>query len=80
MKARTIVASAIMSALLAVSPVQARGCLKGALVGGVAGHYLGHHGVFGAALGCLAGRHQANRAAQRPRYDNRRHDDDIYTH
>jgi len=45
-------------AVAAVSPADAKGCLKGAVVGGVAGHYAGHHGVLGAAAGCLYGRHR----------------------
>ena len=47
-------------ALAAISPADAKGCLKGAVVGGVAGHYAGHHSVLGAAAGCLYGRHRAN--------------------
>jgi hypothetical protein len=43
------------------------------VVGGVAGHYAGHHGVMGAAVGCLVGRHQAKKRAQAqrisPQYD-----------
>jgi len=46
-------------ALVAPSPADAKGCLKGAAVGGVAGHYAGRHGWLGAAAGCLYGRHRA---------------------
>ena len=43
---------AIILALAAVTPANAKGCLKGAVVGGVAGHYTVHHGLLGAAAGC----------------------------
>lgn len=49
-------------ALLAQSgPAPAKGCTKGAFVGGVAGHYAGHTAFPGAAAGCVARRHLANR-------------------
>ena len=59
---------AIASAVLALAtltlavPVQAKGCIAGAAVGGVAGHVVGHHGLIGAGVGCLVGRHRANKA------------------
>ena len=40
--------TAIIFALVTVTSVEAKGCLKGAAVGGVAGHFAGHHGVLGA--------------------------------
>jgi hypothetical protein len=43
------------------APAGAKGCLKGAIVGGVAGHYAHRHGLIGAALGCLIGRHEAKK-------------------
>lgn len=55
------------AAVLAVSgialsqPANAAGCLRGAAVGGVAGHFMGHHGLIGAGVGCLWGRHEANK-------------------
>ena len=42
----------------------AKGCLKGAAVGGVAGHVVGGHAVAGAAIGCVVGRHNANKKAK----------------
>jgi hypothetical protein len=54
--------SAIILALAAVTPANAKGCFKGALIGGVAGHYTVHHGLLGAAAGCIIGRHEAKRA------------------
>jgi hypothetical protein len=53
---------------LAPAPVQAS-CLKGAVVGGAVGHLAGHHALLGAGVGCLMGRHEANRDYQ-DRYDN----------
>ncbi|KQP11248.1 MAG: hypothetical protein Q7T93_09005 [Methylobacterium sp.] len=49
-----------LTALVATTGAEAKGCLKGAAVGGVAGHVAGH-GVLGAAAGCAVGRHQANK-------------------
>jgi hypothetical protein len=61
-----ILASLVFASLLsAVTPVQAKGCLKGAVVGGIAGHMAGH-GVAGAAGGCAVGRYQANKRARAP--------------
>ena len=59
----------IILALAAVTPANAKGCLKGAVVGGVAGHYTVHHGLLGAAAvgaaaGCIIGRHEAKKRAQ----------------
>ena len=57
----------LAAAVLAVSgiaisqPANAAGCLRGAAVGGVAGHFMGHHGLIGAGVGCLWGRHEANK-------------------
>jgi hypothetical protein len=59
-----ILSLGITLALVAVTPANAKGCLKGALVGGVAGHYTVHHGLLGAAAGCIIGRHEANKRAQ----------------
>lgn len=63
--------SALVAAAIALAAVgfsagdaNAAGCLKGAAVGGVAGHFAGHHGLIGAGIGCLIGRHQANRRAR----------------
>jgi F420-dependent methylenetetrahydromethanopterin dehydrogenase len=53
----TILASLALAS--AVTPVQAKGCLKGAAVGGVAGHVAGHHSVLGATAGCAVGHHEA---------------------
>jgi hypothetical protein len=46
--------------LVAFSPAEAAGCLKGGAVGAVAGHFAGHHGVLGAIGGCAIGHHMAN--------------------
>jgi hypothetical protein len=58
---------AIILALAAVTPANAKGCLKGTVVGGVAGHYTVHHGLLGAAAGCIIGRHEAKKRAQMER-------------
>jgi len=58
------VAAAMISAAAMSGPAEAAGCLKGAAVGGVAGHFVGHHGLIGAGVGCLVGRHHANKRAQ----------------
>jgi hypothetical protein len=58
----------------AVTPANAKGCLKGALVGGVAGHYTVHHGLLGAAPGCIIGRHEAKKRAQMEREKRRASD------
>ena len=60
MKPALAIFAIVTLALAAISPADAKGCLKGAVVGGVAGHYAGHHGVLGAAAGCLYGRHRSN--------------------
>ena len=60
MKPALSIFAIVTLALAAISPTDAKGCLKGAVVGGVAGHYAGHHSVLGAAAGCLYGRHRAN--------------------
>ena len=57
-------------ALLPVGSAQAAGCLKGAAVGGVAGHFA-HHGLIGAGVGCLVGRHEANKRAREQMAPNR---------
>jgi hypothetical protein len=65
----TIAAAAMIAAAAVPGPAQAAGCLKGAAVGGVAGHFVGHHGLVGAGIGCLVGRHRANkRAAEEQTY------------
>ena len=65
MKSILTVAAAALLAVTAMSgPVQAAGCLKGAAAGGVAGHFLGHHGLIDAGVGCLIGRHNANKQAR----------------
>lgn len=63
----TVAAAAVIAATAMSGPVQAAGCLKGAAVGGVAGHFVGHHGLIGAGIGCLVGRHHANRRAEEQR-------------
>ena len=55
-----LIAAGAVSLLAQTGPAPAKGCIKGALVGGVAGHYA-HHTFLGAAAGCVAGRHLANR-------------------
>ena len=52
----TIAASALIA-----GEASAKGCLSGAAVGGAAGHFAGHHAIVGAGVGCLVGRHRANR-------------------
>jgi uncharacterized protein YcfJ len=63
---RVLIAAALvaMTGALPLAPANAAGCLKGAMVGGVAGHYVGHHGLLGAGVGCLIGRHHANKTAR----------------
>ena len=71
----------IISALLAIatlvlvapSPADAKGCLKGAAVGGVAGHYADRHGWLGAAAGCLYGRHRAKEQERQQRQAPEQH-------
>jgi predicted transcriptional regulator with HTH domain len=56
-----LAATALLSAAVTTAPANAAGCLKGAAVGGVAGHYAGNHGLVGVGVGCVVGRHQANK-------------------
>lgn len=51
----------------AVSPVYAKGCIRGAAAGGVAGHMVSKgHGVAGAAAGCaMSHHHYAKKAAKK---------------
>ena len=58
---KAIFASVCLLALAAISPAEAKGCIKGAIVGGVAGSAVGH-GKMGAAAGCAVGHHEANKA------------------
>jgi hypothetical protein len=58
------VAVGALALLAQVGPADAKGCIRGAIVGGLAGHYAAHHGFLGAAAGCVAGRHLANRRRQ----------------
>lgn len=60
---RVLTATALV-AMAGIGSANAAGCMKGAVVGGVAGHYVGHHGLLGAGVGCLIGRHHANKAAR----------------
>jgi hypothetical protein len=59
---------AVPVSLIAITPVDAKGCIRGAVVGGVAGHYAHHHAVAGAMAGCVAGhiyyKHKAQQAAK----------------
>jgi hypothetical protein len=64
---RAIIKYSAIILALAVTPANAKGCLKGALIGGVAGHYTVHHGLLGAAAGCIIGRHEAKKRAQMER-------------
>jgi hypothetical protein len=58
----------VLLALIGMAvPADAKGCIKGALIGGTAGHFAGHHGVLGAAVGCIIGRHEANKEARQSR-------------
>jgi hypothetical protein len=63
-------AMTLVSAAFVASPANAAGCLKGAMVGGTAGHFAGHHGWIGAGVGCVVGRHQANKHARQQMNDN----------
>ena len=54
------------ASFLSPSQAEAAGCIKGAIVGGIAGHFAGH-GLLGAGAGCVVGRANANRTAQRDR-------------
>ena len=61
----SLLAVTLVGCLAAFSQgANAKGCLKGAAVGGVAGHVVGGHGVAGAAIGCVIGRHNANKKAK----------------
>jgi hypothetical protein len=55
---------AMVSVAVVAGPANAAGCVKGAMVGGAAGHLAGHHGWIGAGVGCVVGRHQANKRAR----------------
>jgi hypothetical protein len=59
--------AAIFLTLATATSAESKGCIKGAAVGGAAGHFAGHHGVLGAAVGCVIGRHQANKRARMQR-------------
>ena len=61
MKASFFGIAGLIMAMAAVGSAEAKGCLRGAAVGGLAGHVAGHHGVVGAAVGCIIGRHEANK-------------------
>ena len=63
---RVLMAAALvaMAGAVPLGSANAAGCLKGALIGGVAGHYVGHHGLLGAGVGCLVGRHHANKVTR----------------
>ena len=60
-KTQVAVLSMFAALAMVAVPAQAKGCLKGAAVGGVGGHVLGGHGLAGAAVGCVVGRHRANK-------------------
>ena len=51
----------VFAAALFAGQANAKGCLTGAAVGGMAGHFAGHHGLIGAGVGCVIGRHRANK-------------------
>ncbi len=72
---RLVMATALvaMAGVLPLGTANAAGCLKGAVVGGVAGHYVGHHGLMGAGVGCLVGRHHANKAAREQSMQDQRY-------
>ena len=67
-----VAVSMILSATLLSGSADAAGCLKGAAVGGVAGHYAGNHGVLGAGVGCVVGRHHANKQDRQEMTNNSR--------
>jgi hypothetical protein len=56
-----IILAVCVAATLFAGEASAKGCLTGAAVGGTAGHFAGHHAVLGAGVGCLIGRHRANK-------------------
>jgi hypothetical protein len=68
---KMLIGCAAIALVIAVSPANAKGCLKGAAVGGTAGHFAGHHGLLGAAAGCIIGRHEANKRAQMQKQTDR---------
>ena len=51
---RLLLASAVVTSLLAVQIANAKGCLEGAALGGVAGH-MAHHTFLGMFGGCAGG-------------------------
>jgi hypothetical protein len=73
-----VAVSMILSATLLCGSADAAGCLKGAAVGGVAGHYAGNHGLLGAGVGCIVGRHHANKQARQEMTNNSRHGSSRY--
>jgi hypothetical protein len=65
MKSIVVTAGLLLAAsAFSAAPADAAGCLKGAVVGGAAGHLMHHHGLLGAGVGCLIGRHEANKQAR----------------
>jgi uncharacterized protein YcfJ len=72
---RLVMATVLLAVagLLPIGSANAAGCLKGAVVGGVAGHYVGHHGLLGAGVGCLIGRHRANRVSREQSMQDQRY-------
>jgi hypothetical protein len=60
-------AFAIPLSLVAISPVEAKGCIRGAAAGAVAGHYAHHHAIMGAMAGCAAGHYYYKHKAQQVR-------------
>ena len=75
---KSLIGCAAIILALAMSPADAKGCLKGAVVGGAAGHYARHHGLLGAAAGCVIGRHEAKKRAQMQRDQADRPDRNIH--
>ena len=79
---KSALVAAGLAAVLLLGPgamrADAAGCLKGAVVGGVAGHFVGHHGLIGAGVGCLVGRHEANKAARERAVETRTRTTTVY--
>ena len=61
MKKSLLVLTLVGSLTLFCQASEAKGCLKGAAVGGIGGHVAGGHGLLGAGVGCVVGRHMANK-------------------
>ena len=64
MKTSLLALTLVGSLTLFCQASETKGCVKGAAVGGVGGHVAGGHGLLGAGVGCVVGRHMASKKAK----------------